>query len=501
MSSLAVPPSVRPRAHPTLRSVVKVHTVADPPDYEQPWQTRGATSCTGSGAIVATAAGPRIITNAHVVENQTYVEVRRYGRSQKVVAEVEAAGHDCDLALLSTSEPEFFEGTQPLRLGPLPSLTDRVSVCGYPIGGDRLSVTEGVVSRIEMYPYAQSQRPLLAIQLDAAINSGNSGGPVFKGDVMIGVAFQSLEDAEAIAYAIPTQVIEHFLRDAAGGNPDGFPDLGIKWQRLESSSHRKYLGLRSKDGGVLVTRVDYQGSSAGVLQEGDVLLELGGEPIAADGTIPLRGGGLVDHSHLVTTHLVGESLPALVWRRGKRKECGVPLTTPQRLVPGPRYDVRPTYYIFGGLLFVPLSRDFLKSWGGEWWRNAPDELMTLYESGLKSPARDEVVVLQKVLAHAVNQGYHDLENLVVSEVNGGPLQNLGAIIETVEGCRDAYVQFKLADGRQLVLDREMAIKRGPSLLRRYSVPYDRSVNLRDEPPVPSSSRRSSNSSPNSRQRR
>ena len=501
MSSLQAPPSVRPRAHPTLRSVVKVHTVADPPDYEQPWQTRGATSFTGSGAIVATPAGPRIITNAHVVENQTYVEVRRYGRSQKVVADVEAAGHDCDLALLSTSDPDFFEGTQPLRLGPLPSLTDRVNVCGYPIGGDRLSVTEGVVSRIEMFPYAQSQRPLLAIQLDAAINSGNSGGPVFKGDVMIGIAFQSLEDAEAIAYAIPTQVIEHFLRDAASGNPDGFPDLGIKWQRLESGSHRKYLGLRPKDGGVLVTRVDYQGSSAGVLKEGDVLLELGGEAVSTDGTVPLRGGGLVDHAYLVATHLVGETLPAVVWRRGKRKECSIALTTPQRLVPGPRYDVRPTYYIFGGLLFVPLTRDFLKSWGGEWWRNAPDELMTLYESGLKSPKRDEVVVLQKVLAHAVNQGYHDLENVVVSGVNNRPAKNLPNLIQKVEASRSAYVQFKLADGRQVVLDRVAAITRGPSLLRRYSVSYDRSVDLRDEPAVPSSSRRSSHASPNSRRKR
>ena len=53
-----------------LRSVVKVFTTSDAPDYEQPWQTDGPDASVGSGAIVMTRRGPRILTNAHVVENQ-----------------------------------------------------------------------------------------------------------------------------------------------------------------------------------------------------------------------------------------------------------------------------------------------------------------------------------------------------------------------------------------------------------------------------------------------
>lgn len=64
---------------------------------------------------------------------------------------------------------------------------------GYPIGGESLSVTAGVVSRIELQEYAQGGETLLAIQIDAAINSGNSGGPVInEHDQLVGVAFQSL---------------------------------------------------------------------------------------------------------------------------------------------------------------------------------------------------------------------------------------------------------------------------------------------------------------------
>ena len=80
-------------------------------------------------------------------------------------------------------------------------------MCGFPIGGERLSITEGVVSRIEMFSYAHSQRCLLGVQIDAAINDGNSGGPVLRGGQLAGIAFQALESGENIGYAIPVPVI------------------------------------------------------------------------------------------------------------------------------------------------------------------------------------------------------------------------------------------------------------------------------------------------------
>src|SRR5687768_11666949 len=159
-----------------LRSVVKILTVSDAPDYDQPWQTRGATSSAGSGAIIATARGPRVLTNAHCVENHAFIEVRRYGNAKRFVAMVEAVGYDCDLALLHVEDPEFYLSTVPIPLGELPDLSDEVSVYGYPIGGERISITNGVVSRIESIRYAHRQRRLLAVQIDAAINAGNSGG-------------------------------------------------------------------------------------------------------------------------------------------------------------------------------------------------------------------------------------------------------------------------------------------------------------------------------------
>ena len=56
---------------------------------------------------------------------------------------------------------------------------DSILVAGYPMGGDSLSITKGIVSRVVMTRYAHASNKLLGIQIDAAINPGNSGGPAF----------------------------------------------------------------------------------------------------------------------------------------------------------------------------------------------------------------------------------------------------------------------------------------------------------------------------------
>src|SRR6186713_198283 len=105
-----------PRSADVHDSVVKVLTVSDSPDYGQPWQTRGPQHSSGSGAVVETARGLRVLTNAHVVENHVFVEVQRSGSALKSVAEVEGVGHECDLALLK-ADPSFFDGAEPLDYG------------------------------------------------------------------------------------------------------------------------------------------------------------------------------------------------------------------------------------------------------------------------------------------------------------------------------------------------------------------------------------------------
>jgi S1-C subfamily serine protease len=129
-----------------FESIIKVYTVAASPNWFMPWQTKQQRESTGSGFIVS---GKRIITNAHCVADQAHVIVRKHGDPKKYTARVVAVGHECDLALLTTDAPEFWEGTTPLELGGIPNLQDPVAVVGYPTGGDNISVSVGVVSRVE----------------------------------------------------------------------------------------------------------------------------------------------------------------------------------------------------------------------------------------------------------------------------------------------------------------------------------------------------------------
>lgn len=467
--------------HDRIRgSVIKVFTQSDAPDYDQPWQTQGVVSSVGSGLSIATKNGQRILTNSHVVENQVFVEVRRYGQARKFLAKVEGVGHVCDLALLTVEDESFFKGLKPIPVGELPRLGQQVTILGYPIGGDRLSLTQGIVSRIEMSQYAQSQRRLLSVQIDAAINAGNSGGPAInKRGRLIGVAFEALEEGENIGYLIGSPVIRHFLHDLESGTFDGFPDLGVVTQNLVSATHRRFLGLSSRlHGGVLVANVIHGGSTWGSLQRGDVLYRIAGSRVASDGSIPFRKGERIHFSHLVAQRHVGEAIEVEYWRDGAMHHCNLTLKPPQYLVPEDSYDVKPTYFLYAGLLIVPLSREYFKTWGSEWWTKAPACLTALYEGEVRTAARSQVVVLQKVMADRVNQGYHDHESLVISRVQGRKIRNLKDLIRIVESENGEFMRFDLGDGSTIVLDRAQAKKRSDGILRRFGIPSDRSEDLR-----------------------
>lgn len=458
-------------------SVVKVMTVSDPPDYEQPWQTLGASGATGSGVIVDTLQGKRILTNAHVVEDATFVEVRRYGQDRKVEADVVGFGEECDLALLAVEDPTFFRDAKGMQIGALPRLGDPVTVLGFPIGGERLSVTEGVVSRLELTTYAQNERDLLTVQIDAAVNSGNSGGPVVLDGKLGGIAFQALDEGENIGYVIPAPVVQHFLQDVENPPYAGFPDLGISVQDLESRAHRKYLGMPRSRIGVRVTHVHYEGSCWGVVQPDDVLLAVDGEPIASDGTVRFGTASRIEYPYVASKHYVGEEVPLRLFREGKRITRRITLQPQRALVPARAPGGRPTWYIYGGFLFVPLTRAWLETWGENWRRRAPDEIVALYDYGVRTSRSQEIVVLQKVLADQVNRGYHDMESVRILRAQGKRLRNMRDLVRIVDGTRKEFVVFEASDRSRIVLERKSVSTRSNAILKRYGVPKRRSADL------------------------
>ncbi|MCB9641227.1 MAG: trypsin-like peptidase domain-containing protein [Myxococcales bacterium] len=456
----------------TFPSVLKIHATYQEPDYDCPWQARTPGTGTGSGIVLPNGL---ILTAAHVVANTTFLQVQKTSNSRRQVAHVAAICHDADLALLQVEDAAFLKGIPTLELGDLPALRDKVLVCGYPIGGNEISITEGVVSRVEVQQYSHSQRHLLAVTVDAAINSGNSGGPVIQENKIIGVAFQSLEDAENIGEVIPIPVIRHFLEAHERGLSTSIPGLGIRVQKLENSMLRDHLGLPEDFSGVLVSSVHFDNSAWGFLREGDVLMEIDGIELDNDGTVMLASRYRTSFLGLSHNRFVNEEIHLKIWRDGEAISVYAPLKPLRYLVPRSRYDVLPSYYIYGGLVFQPLTRDFLSTWD-KWYQNAPKELLDLYYHGYPTPERRQVIVLSHVLADEINVGYEGLENTVISHVNGNLVGDLRELIDAIESS-PRLLELKTSHQLRIVMEKSAADKAHSRILRRYRIHKDRSDDL------------------------
>ncbi len=460
-------------------AMVKIYAHQKEPYYYDPWSMDRQTFSSGSGCLIE---GNRILTNAHVISDLSYMEVLRYGEPRKFKARIIAVSHAADLALLTVDDPTFFTGVKPLALGELPEVQQEVYVYGFPEGGDTLSITKGVVSRIEHDSYTHSSRSFLAAQIDAAINSGNSGGPVLIGDRISGVVMQYLEQSENIGYMVPMPIVKHFLKDLEDSRHDGFPEHGILVQFMENEGMRKMYRLTKKQSGTLVVAVLPGSAADGKVRRGDVILAIDGHDIADDGTVEFRPKERTSADYYIQLHQIGETLNLDILRDGREQKVRILLNKPvgfSDLVPRERYDVRPIYYIYGGLIFIPLTQNYLMAWGEDWYSNAPRHLVALYQQGRQTVEGEQVVILSKTLPAEVNSGYHDVNDLHIIKVNGFKIHNLRELIRIVESkYKSPFVVFESRQGLKIVLERKRAESEQAKILKIYSVPADRSDDLR-----------------------
>ncbi|KAG4137354.1 hypothetical protein ERO13_D07G066701v2 [Gossypium hirsutum] len=463
-----------------MDAVVKVFCIHTEPNFSMPWQRKRQYSSSSSGFVIS---GRRVLTNAHSVEHYTQVKVKKRGSDTKYLATVLSIGTECDIAIVTVNDDEFWEGVSPVEFGELPALQDAVTVVGYPIGGDRISITSGVVSRIEILSYIHGSTELLGLQVDAAINFGNSGGPAFndKGNC-VGIAFQSLrqDEAENIGYVIPTPIIQHFIQDYEKNEAyTGFPILGIEWQKMENPDLRKAMGMKPEQKCVRIRRVDPTAPESEVLKSSDIVLSFDGVDIADDGTVPFRHGERIGFSYLVSQKYTGDCSAIEVLRNSEILNFNIKLTSSRRLIPAHNRGKPPSYYIIAGFVFTTVSVPYLRSeYGDNYEYEAPMNLLDkLYHATLQSPD-EQLVVVSQVLVSNINIGYEDIVNTQVLALNGKPVANLWRLAEMVENCDDEFLKFDL-EYEQIVVLRTMTTKAAtPDILATHCIPSAMSADLK-----------------------
>ncbi|KAK8586905.1 hypothetical protein V6N13_085921 [Hibiscus sabdariffa] len=450
--------SAAARVVPAMDAVVKVFCVHTEPNYSLPWQRKRQYSSSSSGFIIG---GKRVLTNAHSVEHYTQVKLKKRGSDTKYLATVLAIGTECDIAMLTVEDDEFWEGVSPVDFGDLPALQDAVTVVGYPIGGDTISVTSGVVSRIEILSYVHGSTELLGLQIDAAINSGNSGGPAFndKGKC-VGIAFQSLkhEDAENIGYVIPTPVIMHFIQDyEKNGAYTGFPVLGIEWQKMENPDLRLAMGMKSDQKGVLIRRIEPTAPESHLLKPSDIILSFDGVKVANDGTVPFRHGERIGFSYLVSQKYTGDTASVKVHRDSKILSYDIKLATHKKLIPAHTSGKPPSYYIIAGFVFTAVTVPYLRSeYGKDYEFDAPVKLLDKHLHAMSQSTDEQLVVVSQVLVADINIGYEEIVNTQVLAFNGKPVKNLKNLANMVDSCKDKYLRFDLEYQQIVVLQTKAA---------------------------------------------
>jgi S1-C subfamily serine protease len=452
-------------------SVIKIYTTQAEPDYFTPWRLLTPRQSSGSGSVIA---GNRILTNAHVVANASYVQAQKHNDPQRYQARVLFVSHEADLAVITVDEPGFFSDLEALAIGDLPPPQQEVAVYGYPIGGKSLSITKGILSRVEQQVYAHAGAYLLAGQIDAAINPGNSGGPVIVDEQIVGVVMQANAGgrAENLGYFVPPSIVRHVLTDSLDEQLGGFPDLGFRTQTLDSPSAKAAYGLEEDQNGVLVIKVFEDSPADGVLQENDVILTVDDQDIADDGTIRITDDVLTDYKHAIDLHHIGEAISIRYSRNGREQTVDLlaePALPSYSLVASEQFDRVPEYYIYGGILFVPLNMNLIKRWGNDWSRTAPVSLLQA-RNEWSSPDRRQLVVALQVLAADVNLGYHDWRNWIVNYINGEPIRDFEQFANLLRYNDAENVVFENSNGYQMVINHAEAIDSEDAILNRYRIP-------------------------------
>ncbi len=426
-------------------SVVKVFATMRRPDLYRPWTKQAPTEVSGTGIIIE---GKRILTNAHIVLYASQVQVQANQSGDKIAATIESIGPNIDLAVLKLEDEKMFDTRPPVpRARTLPDIKEPVMAYGYPTGGTNLSITKGILSRIDFVGF-NAYTSALRIQIDAAINSGNSGGPAVAGDKMIGLAFSRLGGAQNIGYIIPNEEIDLFLADIADGRYDGKPALFEEMQTLENPALRAFLKIDKSTTGVVVSE-PFSAAPDYPLQTWDVITKIGDMSIDDQGMIKPDGMPRVSFLYLVQKIARDGTVPLTVIRAGVTRAVQLPVVTERPLVVADLRGAYPTYFVFGPMVFSPATAQFAAGFEGNAQAlgvlSAVGNPMVLRKLDQPAFAGEElVVVASPFFPHKLSKGYGNPVGRIVATVNGRRVKNLPHLVTLLRDATEEFITIEFA---------------------------------------------------------
>jgi S1-C subfamily serine protease len=449
-------------AHEAENAVVKVFATMRYPDLARPWSKAAPVEASGSGVVIE---GRRILTNAHVVTYASQLQVQGNQAGDKISASLVASAPGIDLAVLKLDDESFFDKRPPLpRASELPQIKDTVLAYGYPTGGTSMSITRGIVSRIEFVSYAMTTGGL-RIQIDAALNPGNSGGPAISDNKMIGLAFSHLVNAENIGYIIPNEEIELFLKGLAGGGYDGKPGLYDELQTLENPALRGLLKLDNSVRGMIVHRPE-EDSPSYPLEQWDVITRIGDTPIDDEGMVQIGSNLRVSFRYLIQKTTRDGTVPLTVVRAGQSRQIQMPVPRHRPLLIDSLLGTYPSYFILGPVVFERASMEALQLVRSHGQAALGNPLLARLGERPDHEREELVIIPAPLFPHALSKGYSDPTGSVVKSINGTTVKSLAHLVTVLRDLKDEYVtvDFDNRNSEALVFPRAQLVASTEAIL-------------------------------------
>jgi PDZ domain len=455
-------------------SLVRVNVTGQQYDYFRPWQKKAPFSKRGLGAVLPHG---RVLVTADLVANHNYVELERAESGDKSAAEVRVIDYESNLALLEPAEKNFLDGLSPLEIALDTVVGDRLAAWQLEQTG-ALVVTEGLVTSVQMmrYPAEVGQFLTYRMSISMQYRENSYTVPLVKNNKLAGLLLRY--DARGqLLDAIPAPVITHFLKDAESGHYKGFPSGGFSYFPTRDPQLRKFAGETGKAAGVYVTSVDPNSPAMkGGLQPGDIITGVKNNELDQNGNYVDPLYGKIEFTNLLTGHVFsGDTVPFQIQREGKPMQLQITLdhrSAEDFVIPPYNLDQPPSYYVAGGLIFLELSRQYLREWGANWQKEAPPRFVYLdrFQSELFPEGNRRIVIISQVLPSASTIGYDDLAFLTVKKVNGKDIKSLADVAEAMKQPQEGFLKVETEeDPKQLELDAAQVERESPALQQNYGI--------------------------------
>src|SRR5881296_1689242 len=467
----AIPPSV---AKQKQLALVRVNVTGQSYDYFRPWQKKAPFSKRALGAVLSKG---RVLVTADLVANQNFVELERAESGEKTAANVQVIDYEANLALLEPTEKTFLDGITPLEISPDTVVGDRLAAWQLEPTGALLT-TEGLVTTVQMTPYPIEIGQFLTyrISIPMQYRENSYTVPLVKNNKLAGLLLR-YDSRSQLVDAIPAPIITHFLKEAEIQNYRGFPSAGLSFFPTRDPQLRQFAGEKGKGGGVYIMNVEpgTPAMKAG-LQVGDVITAIANNEVDQNGNYVDPLYGKIEFTNLLTAHAyAGDVVPFHIERKGKPMQVNVTLEhrDAKDYVSPPYYlDQPPRYYVLGGLIFQELSRQYLKEWGPNWQREAPQRLVYMdhFQSELFPDRNRRVVILSQVLPANSTIGYDDLAYLTVTKVNGREIKSLDDLAQAVKQPIEGFIKVETEeDPKQIELDAAQVAAEAQDLQENYGI--------------------------------